>query len=164
MKLSQLALSYGFAGRLMLGIIWCLLRGSHVVAAGILHSAVGVMHQARRRLAFRDRFLQRRDRQPRCQRSLQLPAHHFARVGIENHRQVDKLALQPDVGDVGHPKLIDPGQLHPAGQIQIDLQLVIGIRGHHEGSRLHRQQVVLAHDPRHSLVVHQHPAPPQFRR
>jgi len=29
------------------------------------------------------------------------------------------------------------------------------------GGALDRQQVVLAHDPRHALVVHQHPAPTQ---
>ena len=72
--------------------------------------------------------------------------------------------MQPDVSDVGHPQLVDARQLHPAGQVEIDLQLVIGIRRHDEGPRLHRQQVVLAHDPRHALVVHQHPAPSQFRR
>ena len=58
----------------------------------------------------RDRFLQRLNRQPGYQRSGQFPAHHFARVGIENHGEVDKLTMQSDVGDVGHPKLIDSGR------------------------------------------------------
>ena len=164
MKLSQLALSYGFAGRLMLGIMSCFRSIVNVVAGGILHAAIGVMHQAGRRLSLRDRLLQRRDRQARGQRSIQFPAHHLAREGIQDHRQVDELALQPDVGDVGHPKLVDAGQLHPAGQIQIDLQLVIRVRGDHERLRLHRQQVVLAHQPRHALVVHQHAAAPQLGR
>ena len=97
------------------------------------------MHQTRRRLSLCDRLLQRRDWQPHYQRSRQFPAHHFARVGIENHGEIDKLAMQPDVGDVGYPKLIDSGQLHPAGQIQVNLQLVLRIRGDHEGTRLHRQ-------------------------
>ena len=46
MKLSQLALSgYGFAGRLMLGIISFLAQGSpRVIVTGILHSPVRVMH------------------------------------------------------------------------------------------------------------------------
>ena len=91
----------------MLGIICVLAQHSHVIAGGILHAAIGMMHHARRRLAFRDRLLQCRHRQPRRQRSIQLPAHHFARERIQNHRQVDELALQPDVGDVGHPELID---------------------------------------------------------
>jgi hypothetical protein len=42
--------------------------------------------------------------------------------------------------------------------------MVMGVRCHHEGPRLHRQQVVLAHNPRCALVIHQHPAPAQFRR
>jgi hypothetical protein len=31
--------------------------------------------------------------------------------------------MQPDVSDVGHPKLVDAGQLHPAGKVKIDLEL-----------------------------------------
>jgi len=34
--------------------------------------------------------------------------------------QENKLLLQPDVGDVGHPKLIDPGQRPPFRQIRVD--------------------------------------------
>jgi len=71
--------------------------------------------------------------------------------------------MQPDVSDVGHPKLVYAGQLHPARQVETDLQLMIGIRGNHERFRLHRQQVVFAHQPRHPLVIHRHPAAPQFR-
>jgi hypothetical protein len=47
--------------------------------------------------------------------------------------------MQSDIGDVGYPKLIDPGQLHSASQIQVNLQLVLRIRGDHEGTRLHRK-------------------------
>ena len=161
MKLSQLALSYGFAGRLMLGIIWCFAAPARI----------------------RRKHTARRDRndapslaaaavprspapappwQARGQRSIQRPAHHLARESIQDHRQVNELCLQPNVSDVGHPELIDAGQLHPAGEIQIDLQLMLGIRGDHEGPRLHRQQVVFPHQPRHAFVVHQHPAPTQF--
>jgi hypothetical protein len=41
---------------------------------------------------------------------------------------------------------------------------MLRIGRHHEGSWLDRQEVVCPHEPRHSLVVHQQPAPPQFRR
>jgi len=39
---------------------------------------------------------------------------------------------------------------------------VIGIRGHHERPRLHGQQIVFPHDPQHTLVIDQHPLPPQL--
>jgi hypothetical protein len=61
---------------------------------------------------------------------------------------------RPDVSNVGHPKLVDTSQFHPAGQIEIDFQLVIGIRGDDKRPWLHGHQIILAHDPRHSLVVH----------
>src|SRR5262249_17024112 len=87
----------------------------------------------------------------------------FAKVRVKHHRQVDKLAMYPDVSEVSHPKLVASGQLHPASEIQIDLQVMIGIRGHDEGQRLYGEQVILAHDPSHALVIHQHSATPQFR-
>src|SRR5208282_1740479 len=72
--------------------------------------------------------------------------------------------MQPDVGDVGNPELIDSGQLHPAGQVQIHLQLMLRVRSYDESFWLNREQVILAHDPSYSLVVHHHPVPPKFGR
>ena len=66
----------------------------------------------------------------------------------------NKFAMQSDASDIGHPKLVDARQFHSARQVDVDLQMVMGVRRHHEGPRLHRQQVVLAHNPRHALVVH----------
>ena len=48
-------------------------------------------------------------------------------------------------------RLREAGQLHATGQVQIDLELVIGIRRHHEGPRLHGQQVIFPYDPQHIL-------------
>ena len=147
----------------MLGIIWCFSQdlqrirrkrtarhdrndAPNLVAAAVPRSPVPAPRSASALASVR----------------LQCPAHHLARERIQDHRQVNKLRLQPNVSDISHPELIDAGQLHPTGQIQIDLQLMIGIRGDHERPRLHGQQVVFPHQPRHSLVVDQHPAPPQF--
>jgi hypothetical protein len=68
--------------------------------------------------------------------------------------------LQPNVGDVGYPELIDPRQLHPTRQVEIDFQLMIRIRSDHERFRLHPQQVVFSHDARNSFVVDQHASAP----
>jgi len=46
------------------------------------------------------------------------------------------------------------------GQIEIDLQLVLGICGHDEPFRRQGQQVVFPHDARHSFVVDQHALAP----
>ena len=83
-----------------------------VVAAGILHPAVGVMHQFRRHRAPRQRHAQGCQREQVLQRAVQLLADHASRVGVQNHGQVDELHFQPDVGDVGPPQLIDAGQRH----------------------------------------------------
>jgi len=66
-------------------------------------------------------------------------AHHFPRVRIQEHRQVHELSLQPDVGDIGHPQLIDYGQLHPARHVEVGLQFVVGIRGHNKRPRGHHR-------------------------
>ncbi len=90
-------------------------QAPHVGAGSVLHTAIGVMDQAGRRLPFGHRLLQCRQRQAGGQRSLQRPAHHLPRVGVQDHGQINELGLQPDVGDVGHPQLIDPGQLDAGG-------------------------------------------------
>jgi len=71
--------------------------------------------------------------------SVRSNAHHFPRKRVENYGEVDKLLLQTDVGDVRYPELIHPRQFHSTGQVQIDLELVIGIRGQHERPRVHSQ-------------------------
>ena len=53
--------------------------------------------------------------------SFQCPAHHFPREPTEDHRQIDKLRFQSDVGDVGHPQLIDASQFHTTGEVKIYL-------------------------------------------
>jgi hypothetical protein len=121
-----------------------------------------MMHDARRRLSFCERLLQRRDRQARRQGSLQFPADHLARERIQDHGQKHPLAMQPNVSDVSHPKLVDASQFHPTGQVEIHLQVVIGIRGDPERPWLHGQQVVLTHQPRNAFMVHQHSAPPKL--
>jgi hypothetical protein len=50
-----------------------------------------VMNQAWPWLPFYDGLAQRRYSQPARERSLQCPAHHFAREAIQNYGQVDKL-------------------------------------------------------------------------
>jgi hypothetical protein len=97
------------------------------------------------------------------QRAVQFPADHAPRVGIQNHRQVDELHCQPDVGDVGPPELIDAGQRHLSRQVRIHPQRVIGVRGHHEFPFPQAQQVVFAHQPLHALAVHRPLTPLQFR-
>src|SRR5882724_9599166 len=66
-------------------------------------------------------------------RSFQCPAHHLPREAIQDDCQINKLRLQANISDIGYPELVDPGQLHAAGEIQINLQLVFGIRGNYEG-------------------------------
>jgi hypothetical protein len=69
-----------------------------------------MMHQTWLWLSLRQRHLQRRDRHFGFQGAAQSPADHSARKCIQHHGQVSELRAQSDVGDVGHPQLIDPGE------------------------------------------------------
>jgi hypothetical protein len=88
----------------------------------------------------------------------QRPADHSAAEGIEHDGQVDELLAQPNIGDVGHPKLVDAGQLEVARQVRHHPPLVLG-QGRHRHKRLlpHAQEIVLAHDVQHPLVVDHQP-------
>ena len=95
-----------------------LVEDLHVLARDILDATIGMMHQPRRQVpALRGC----RDRQPDGLHVVQRPAQHLAQIRIENHRQVDELARQPDVGDVRHPQLVDASPRHPARQVQVHL-------------------------------------------
>jgi hypothetical protein len=57
--------------------------------------------------------------------------------------------VQADVGDVCHSKLIDASQLRAARQVEIDLQLVVRVRGNHKRvARLMREDNLLAIQPK----------------
>lgn len=65
-----------------------LLKELHIRARGILDAPIRVMHQAGRRLTGCDRVVQRVQRYARRERLVQRPAHHLARVPIQEDRQV----------------------------------------------------------------------------
>ena len=50
-----------------------------------------------------------------------------------------KFRFQPNVSNIRHPKLVNSTDLHTASEIEVDLQLMLRICGHHELSRLHSQ-------------------------
>ena len=102
-----------------------LMEQGDVLSRSIVYPTVGVMDQAGRWLSLSNRSFQGNHRQPTCDAPLQGPTHYSARKAVQNQRQVNKLASQANVGDIRHPKLIDSGQLHATGQVEIDLQRVI---------------------------------------
>ena len=103
----------------MLGWMSCCFEQRAVVDAGILHAAIGVMDQAARRgLARLDRHVERCDRQTRLADVVQGPADDAAAEGIEDNGKKDELLVQPDIGDVGHPELIETGRHHAARQVR----------------------------------------------
>jgi len=48
--------------------------------------------------------IERRNCQTHRQAPVQRPADHQARVAINDHRQIDELAGQPNISDVRYPK------------------------------------------------------------
>ena len=110
-----------------------------VIAGGILAAAIGMMHQPRRRLPQFQRHPQGGQRKIVFQADVQCPTNHAARKSIDHHRQVHKLALQANVGDIGHPQLVDASQRHLPGQVGVHFPVVVGIRSHHELPLPHTQ-------------------------
>ena len=142
------------------------LQPGSVVATGILHAAIAVMDQAsRRRPAGCDRHVERLDRQLGTQRRRQCPADHLAAERVEDHRQIDERFGEMDVGDVRHPQLIKPRELHPPCQVRHHTPAMPAIGRHrHERLAPQTQQIVLTHQPQHTLVVRLPPLAPEQGR
>ena len=79
-----------------------------VISRSILAAAIGMMHQTNWRVPQLQRHAERRQRQFVFRPPVQRPPNHAPRKGVDHHRQVHKLRLQPNVRDIGHPKLVDP--------------------------------------------------------
>ena len=142
-----------------------LLEQHSIVLAGILGAAIGVMDQAGRWTPRGKRLLQGLHRQAGPQMVIDRPTHHLAAEGIEHDGEIDEALAQSDVGDVGHPDLIRTGRLQPAHQVRDDRPGVVRARRHrHKRPMPQAQQIVLAHQPPHPLVVHHHALPAQHRR
>ncbi len=71
-------------------------------------------------------------------------------------------SLQPDVGDIGYPQLIQPRQRHLSGQVRVDVVSVVGVGGHHELPFPEAEQVVFPHDAANPLGVDLPALPPQL--
>ena len=93
----------------------------------------------------RQRHIQGRQGQARLQMIVKRPAHDLAAEGVQHYRQIDEAVRQPDIGDVGHPQPVDSHRLHAPGQVRIDAEAMIGVRGRRRiGPLPQAQQVVLA--------------------
>ncbi len=104
----------------------------HVVSTRVLDAPIGMMNQPRLRLTFLQGRLQGLLGNAAVQLPADAPTHHTSRVDIQNHRQVDELLLQSNVGNIGDPQLIDGTQHHPPRQIRIDAPAMATVGGHHE--------------------------------
>src|SRR6266567_2848724 len=122
----------------------------------ILHPPVRVVDPTRRRLPLGQCPLQGGQGQFGLQRARQAPAHHPPRVGIHHRRQIDELPTQADIGQVGHPRLIQAGQPSPPAirqPVGIDPPTVRAVGRLRPPPLQLTQQALLAHDPQHPLAV-----------
>ena len=83
-----------------------LLQLFHILAAGILHSAIRMMDQSRLWLPFDNRLMQCASRELRGHLAGQMPAHTAARTCIQKARQLHERTSQANVRKVGDPGLI----------------------------------------------------------
>lgn len=78
-----------------------------VTAGGILNAPIRMMDETRPKLSLAKCHGQAGEREIRCQLRFQCTADIAPRERVEQHGQVDGLAKQPDVSDMGNPKLVD---------------------------------------------------------
>jgi len=86
--------------------------------------------------------------------SVDRPADDLAREGVEHDRQIDEGFAEPHIGDVGDPDLIDAGRHQAADEVGHDGKAMAAVRSaRHERTGAQAQQIVLAHQPQHTLGV-----------
>src|SRR5712671_1537510 len=137
-----------------------------VLTARILHAAIGMMDEAAGTgPACNKRHGECRNGQARLQMRVQRPADHAPAERVEHDGKESELLLQADIGDVRHPQLIEIGRHHPTRQVRHHPPAMAGVGRHrHEGSFPQAQQIVLAHQAQHPLVVHGKALATQLRR
>lgn len=93
-----------------------------VGSAGIPYTPIRVVNESRRRLPARNRLPQGAEGKPRLQRSVEGPAHNLPRKGIQDYCQINKLGLEPKVGDIRNPQLVSSADLQSACEVEVDFQ------------------------------------------
>jgi hypothetical protein len=83
----------------------------------------------------------------RLQMGLQGPSDYAPAKRVEHDGEIGELFPHANVGDVGHPELVEAGQDDVARQVRHHPPAVVRVgRGRHEGSPPQAQQIVLAHE------------------
>ena len=91
------------------------------------------------------------------------PAHDFPGEGVHDHREIDELLRQTDVGDVRDPDMIRRGEHGLARQIAHDLITMSAVRGARDKRLVAQaQEVIEPHQPTHPLGVDDEPFPLQM--
>jgi hypothetical protein len=106
------------------------------------------------RTTLRDCILQRLEYKLGAQMIFHRPAHHFARVNIQNRGQVQKSRPRGNVGDVSNPRSVGIFSVK-ASVHEIDWHLRVSPlhRGDHEPMRPHTLQMGRTHQPRDALAA-----------
>src|SRR5215831_13756100 len=89
------------------------------------------------------------------------PTDDHAREGIQHDGEKDEGFLQPDVGDVGDPNLVDSGR-DEIGQDAKAMPAVGGLG--HEAGFAQAQEIVLAHQAKNPLAIDGNALPLERRR
>ena len=130
------------------------LEGLDIGFRGILHAPVGVMHKPLLCWSGGKGAVEGVKGQPGIEGSIQSPADASSAMGVKYHCQIDPLAGQADVGDVGYPQLVNAGHVQSRDQVGVDGAVVIRVGGRYKGLAPQGKQVILAHETQDTLVVH----------
>jgi len=114
-------------------------------------------------IAFGDGHVESLPGQAGLEMVFERPSDHFAREGVDDDGEIDEVFGEPDVGDVGGPDLVESGRPELAHEVGPDRAIVVAHGGaRNEGLGAQRQQIILAHQPRHPLGVDDQALTAQF--
>ena len=91
----------------------------HIVFRGILHAAIGVMDTAWRRIAIDNGHAQGGHRKLGIQVSGNRVADRLAGEHVQDYRQIDEAYQDMDVGQIGHPDLVNAVYPAVGNQVRI---------------------------------------------
>ena len=122
------------------------LEGVDIGFRGILHAPVGVMHKPLLRWSSGQGTVEGFKGQAGIEGSIQSPADASSAMGVKYHGQIDPIAIQANVGDVGYLQLVNASHVQYRDQVGVDGTVVIRVGGRFKGAAPQGKQVILAHE------------------
>jgi hypothetical protein len=123
------------------------------------HPTVRVMDQSRPHRSYCQRHAAGTSCEFSRQGVVEGPSATAATIGLQDHRDIDDLALEANVSHSRHPELMESPERQLRNQGGIDRKPMLGIGGPHQARFPKAQQIIVAHQAQHPLMIGHEAAP-----